>query len=209
MAHLPNREEHNTIRLASSALEQIAAHMASSPAAEVCGVLLGKKAAGGMHIHSYRGLRNVAPDPLHHFSFAPEDWIPYCFESSELIGIFHSHPVTAPVPSITDKEQLPEFASMISVYLIGSTAPLSEIDSISEKKKGMVNEYLPDSSFPPGAIPIAAAASPAIYSICHISSPTPLYIGSYKVAQQSCLSSSMTNAQQRPYILAPAVLHIY
>ncbi|WP_046225324.1 Mov34/MPN/PAD-1 family protein [Paenibacillus dauci] len=215
MADLLGKEKNPTIHLASSALEQIATHMVSSPAAEVCGVLLGKKAAGGMHIHSYHGLRNVAPDPLHHFSFAPEEWIPYCFQNNNLIGIFHSHPLTAPIPSITDTEQLPEFASMISAYLIGSPAPLSDKYVASteraESAQGieLVNIHPPITNSLPCAIPISTTPSCAIHSICDISSLPELHIGSYQVARRSSSSFSKIDAQQpMSYALLPAILHI-
>lgn len=212
MADLLSREENKIIHLASTALRQIEAHMVSSPAAEVCGVLLGKKAAGGMHIHSYRRLRNVAPDPLHHFSLAPEEWIPYCWDS-ELIGIFHSHPFTSPVPSVTDREQLPAFASMISTYLIGSPVPLSGIDYEPVQTKERITEKIslaPLQTFSTShAHLINQSAVNGIYSLCDISSLTSLYIGAYNVEKHvDSLPNSTDTQQPNLYVLESAVLHI-
>lgn len=109
--------------IAPSAYDALVQHMTSSPTAEVCGVLLGTKAAGGTQIHSYRSLRNVAPDPLHHFALDPQEWIHCCYQERDLLGLFHSHPMTPAIPSTTDLQQLPEFAAMLSIYLIGTLLP--------------------------------------------------------------------------------------
>ncbi|WP_458119350.1 M67 family metallopeptidase [Paenibacillus sp. Z6-24] len=212
MTDLLSREENKIIHLASTALRQIEAHMVSSPAAEVCGVLLGKKAAGGMHIHSYRRLRNVAPDPLHHFSFTPEEWIPYCWDS-ELIGIFHSHPFTLPMPSVTDREQLPAFASLISVYMIGSPVPLSGIDYEPLQTTERITEKIslaPSQTFSTShAHLINQLAANGIHSLCDISSLTSLYIGAYNVEKHVSSLPNSTDIQQPDlYVLEPAVLHI-
>ncbi|WP_052723801.1 M67 family metallopeptidase [Paenibacillus wulumuqiensis] len=212
MTDLLSREENKIIHLASTALRQIEAHMVSSPVAEVCGVLLGKKAAGGMHIHSYRRLRNVAPDPLHHFSFAPEEWIPYCWDS-ELIGIFHSHPFTSPVPSVTDREQLPAFASMISVYLIGSSVPGSGIDYEPVQTTERITEKIalaPSQPFSTShAHLVNQSAVNGIHSLCDISSLTSLYIGAYKIGKYlSSPPNSADTPQPDLYMLEPALLQI-
>ncbi|WP_322903616.1 Mov34/MPN/PAD-1 family protein [Paenibacillus sp. SGZ-1009] len=120
MANSPHPFEQTVIQIAAAVVQKLNDHMKCSPSTEVCGILLGKKAAGGTQIHSYRRLRNVAPDPLHHFQLHPSDWIKCCYEQHELIGLFHSHPYTAPVPSQEDIERLSDFAGLISVYVIGS-----------------------------------------------------------------------------------------
>lgn len=120
MADLLCTDRETSIFIRPTALQLLTDHMSSSLSSEVCGVLLGRKAAGGMRIDSYRKLRNVAPDPLHHFLFDPIEWVQCCYQESDLIGIFHSHPWSAPIPSSTDLHQLQSFGALTPIYLIGS-----------------------------------------------------------------------------------------
>ncbi len=87
---------------------------------EACGVVLGEAAAGGIRISRFQPIRNVAPDPLHHFLLDDAEWIRCVFNEPQLIGLFHSHPRTAPVPSTEDLRNLPMFAGLLQAYLIGS-----------------------------------------------------------------------------------------
>lgn len=108
------------IRISALCGRQIAEHLVSGLPYETCGVLRGKAAAGGMRIDAFAPIRNVAPDPLHHFVLDPAEWIRECLRGEGLIGLFHSHPSSPPVPSDEDLRQLPLFAGMFRVYLIGS-----------------------------------------------------------------------------------------
>jgi len=108
------------IRLSASCGRHIAEHLVSGLPYEACGVLRGKAAAGGMRIDAFAPIRNVAPDPLHRFVLDPVEWTRECLRGDGLIGLFHSHPCSPPVPSEEDLRQLPLFAGMLSVYLIGS-----------------------------------------------------------------------------------------
>lgn len=122
MADLLCTDGDTSIAIRPTALKLLTDHMSSSPSSEVCGLLLGRKAAGGMRIEYYRKLRNVAPDPLHHFLLDPIEWVQCCYKEADLIGIFHSHPLSAPVPSSTDLTQLPQFGALTPIYMIGSFA---------------------------------------------------------------------------------------
>lgn len=108
------------IWLSASCGRQIAEHLFLRLPHEACGVLRGKAAAGGMRIDTFIPMRNVAPDPLHRFTLHPEDWTKECLRGEGLLGLFHSHPHSEPVPSEEDVRQLPLFADMLSVYLVGS-----------------------------------------------------------------------------------------
>lgn len=87
---------------------------------EACGVVLGEAAAGGIRISRFQPIRNVAPDPLHHFALEDAEWIRCVFNEPQLIGLFHSHPRSTPVPSNEDLRNLPIFAGLLQVYFIGS-----------------------------------------------------------------------------------------
>ncbi|MCJ8010380.1 Mov34/MPN/PAD-1 family protein [Paenibacillus sp. KQZ6P-2] len=116
-------ESHETqqeIWLSASCERQIAEHLFLGLPYEVCGILRGSATARCMRSETFVPMRNAAPDPLHRFILHPEDWTRECLQGDGLIGLFHSHPHSDPVPSAQDLQQLPLFAGMLSVYLIGS-----------------------------------------------------------------------------------------
>lgn len=105
------------IIIPQSVIHMITRHVIHKLPQEVCGVLQGTTAAGGIRIEHFVPVRNVAPDPLHHFELDPRAWVQLSL-SERLIGVVHSHPVSDPVPSAVDLHHLPSFASMIQVYMI-------------------------------------------------------------------------------------------
>ena len=109
-----------SIELKSSVQEMLGKHLLTCYPHEACGVLLGAAAAGGMRIDNYLPLRNVAPDPLHAFIPDPADWIKALYMKPLPIGLFHSHPSSAPWPSTADLNGLPSLPASFQVYLIGS-----------------------------------------------------------------------------------------
>lgn len=108
------------ITLKYSLQQVLGKHLLSCYPHEACGVLLGTAAAGGMLIDTYVPMRNVAPDPLHNFTPHPEDWIRILFNESAIIGLFHSHPHSAPIPSAADYNGLTALGNEFKIYLIGS-----------------------------------------------------------------------------------------
>ncbi|WNS46151.1 M67 family metallopeptidase [Paenibacillus sp. MMS20-IR301] len=109
-----------SVRLGSSVQQMLGKHMLSCYPQEACGILLGTAAAGGMCISSYVPIRNVAPDPLHFFVPEPEAWIRVLYHEPSLVGLFHSHPNSAPWPSPADLNGLAALGPEFKLYLIGS-----------------------------------------------------------------------------------------
>ncbi|WP_179281145.1 M67 family metallopeptidase [Paenibacillus sp. XY044] len=112
-----HREE---IWLDAACAHGLAEHLFLHLPHEACGVLRGNAAAGGMRIETFFPIRNVAPDPLHRFTLNPQEWVQECLNPSGLLGIFHTHPHSAPVPSAEDLRQLPLFGDLLRIYLISS-----------------------------------------------------------------------------------------
>jgi proteasome lid subunit RPN8/RPN11 len=108
------------IRLDISVQRLLGKHLLTSYPQEACGILLGAAAAGGMLINSYVPVSNVAPDPLHAFVPDPGEWVHILYNEPDLIGLFHSHPNTAPWPSPADLKGLPALGPEFRVYLIGA-----------------------------------------------------------------------------------------
>lgn len=122
MTELQNSDEE--IWLDAACAHGLAEHLFLHLPYEACGVLRGVAAAGGMRIQEFIPIRNVAPDPLHHFFLHPDEWVRQCLSGSDLVGLFHTHPRSAPIPSSEDLQQLAHFGGMLSVYLIGSPVGL-------------------------------------------------------------------------------------
>ncbi|MDN4616743.1 M67 family metallopeptidase [Paenibacillus sp. PsM32] len=164
MADLLCTDRETTIFIRPTALQLLTDHMNSSLSSEVCGVLLGRKAAGGMRIESYRKLRNVAPDPLHHFLFDPIEWVQCCYQESDLIGIFHSHPLSAPIPSSTDLHQLQSFGALTPIYLIGSpsTSWVDHRQVLNQQWISNMHQHYSDDVYPEHTQPFTIAGYYAI-----------------------------------------------
>lgn len=86
---------------------------------EGCGALLGEQTNKGWVIDHFQPIRNTASNPLHMFKLDPTGWITTSF-NPRLLGIFHTHPNSSPVPSATDTLQLQLFGDMVQLYLIAS-----------------------------------------------------------------------------------------
>ncbi|MNJ62794.1 hypothetical protein D3C77_586490 [compost metagenome] len=87
---------------------------------EACGVLLGDITADSAVIDNYLPIRNISSQPRQNFLLDPRQWVTCCY-NPRLIGLYHSHPSAPPVPSDTDLQQLPLFADLLKLYVIGSS----------------------------------------------------------------------------------------
>ncbi|WP_438493571.1 M67 family metallopeptidase [Paenibacillus sp. IHBB 3054] len=131
------------IRLDSSVQLMLGKHLLTCYPHEACGVLLGAAAAGGMHIKDYVPMSNVAPDPLHAFVPDPREWVKALYNEPAPVGLFHSHPHSAPWPSPSDIEGLSALGPEFKVYLIGSPGTDNNEEIML---RGFHIDRLPDSS---------------------------------------------------------------
>ncbi|MDO7906002.1 Mov34/MPN/PAD-1 family protein [Paenibacillus sp. JX-17] len=118
----PRQHEH-TVYISRMTLRDIKEHFHHTSPYEACGILLGEAAAGGMHIRSFEPMRNVAPDPLHHFSADPGQWVHHVLHSRNMIGIIHSHPSGGLNPSSEDLAALQHIGELLKLYGIGCVHP--------------------------------------------------------------------------------------
>jgi len=87
--------------LPRSIYEEMIAHARAAYPEEACGLLAGRP---GLATALYRG-RNVAADRHHDYVIDPQTLlrqISLAEKGEMLVGIYHSHPVSAPLPSVTD-----------------------------------------------------------------------------------------------------------
>jgi len=73
---------------------------------ESCGVIYGYEEEGIVYADGFNLVRNVSSSPADSFSFHPEDWISVYYKAQRnqrnIVGLFHSHPRGAPIPSFSD-----------------------------------------------------------------------------------------------------------
>ena len=105
------------MQVARDALNVIEAHAKRAAPHECCGLLLGT----ATEVVEAVPARNIASEPSRRYEIAPEDHfslIRRCRSSVEgmaVVGGYHSHPRSQPIPSPTDLEQaFPEFLYLIA-----------------------------------------------------------------------------------------------
>jgi len=113
--------------ITGAAYARMAAYCLSAAPDEACGLLtasMGLSGAGGAVIDGVVPIRNAAADPRRHFSFHSEDWIRAYYDAEKnrqsIVGFFHSHPDSAPVPSPSDEAGWPDRNGAAYTYWIVS-----------------------------------------------------------------------------------------
>lgn len=89
------------VRMSRAVYEAIVAHARAGKPEEVCGVIRGR---GLMAMEAVRG-RNIAADRIENYEVDPQTLLlQFDFEDQgdEMMGIYHSHPVSEAYPSATD-----------------------------------------------------------------------------------------------------------
>jgi proteasome lid subunit RPN8/RPN11 len=106
------------VGISQAALDTIAAHARSEHPRECCGLLVG---TAGTILRAVP-VENTAADPFRQYEIAPEAYLAEIRRSREqgaaVIGAYHSHPASDPVPSPTDVEMA--FSDFL--FLIASMA---------------------------------------------------------------------------------------
>jgi proteasome lid subunit RPN8/RPN11 len=100
--------------VAAAVLEGITAHAAREQPHECCGLLLGSEG----RVVAFREAANTAAQPCTHYTIDPVDHFAAVRQARhdglDVVGAYHSHPATAPVPSATDRaEAFPHFLFVI------------------------------------------------------------------------------------------------
>ncbi|MEF2965519.1 Mov34/MPN/PAD-1 family protein [Paenibacillus sp. M1] len=137
---MPPKRDHSVLLVSSARAELVKDSTERFPQ-EACGALFGTAAHGLTVIEEYRPLANIADHPLHAFALNPEEWVRCCFTPG-LLGIFHSHPSSPPLPSKSDLNALQHFGSLLSVYLIGSFRTEDGKPYYKEKPPGSPDSFV-------------------------------------------------------------------
>lgn len=91
--------------LPRAAEEAILAHAHNASPQECCGLLLGRDD----RVFHAVAARNAATDPIRRFLVEPEDYFEAIRqarrEALDVIGVYHSHPRSAAIPSATDRAE--------------------------------------------------------------------------------------------------------
>jgi proteasome lid subunit RPN8/RPN11 len=117
------------VRVRPGVFDDIAAHARRESPRECCGILVGVDD----EIVEAVPAANLAADPLRRYEVSPADYfrqIKRCRDSggdgqppSRIVGVYHSHPRSAPAPSPTDLEQaFEEYVYLIAGPVDGSAS---------------------------------------------------------------------------------------
>ncbi|WP_219837910.1 Mov34/MPN/PAD-1 family protein [Paenibacillus sp. R14(2021)] len=98
---------------------------------EICGALSGQfapvssvQADAGfeLHVSGVISIANAAADPSKQFVFDPSEWVRALYDIQKnrqsLVGFFHSHPHSTPVPSPSDLKGMVYSAEGISYWIL-------------------------------------------------------------------------------------------
>jgi proteasome lid subunit RPN8/RPN11 len=88
---------------------------------EACGIVYGISGSdNALYITGWQGISNIAENAENDFLFDPGEWIEALYGSSEnaesIIGLFHSHPSSGPLPSPRDLQT--DWANIPSHWII-------------------------------------------------------------------------------------------
>jgi proteasome lid subunit RPN8/RPN11 len=119
------------VHIRREAAAAITAHARRESPRECCGLLVGT----AREVREAVATANVAAEPHRHYQVSPADHVALIrrcreaasgdSESAEIIGVYHSHPRSAPVPSSTDqRDAWADFLYVIAGPIDGS-APLA------------------------------------------------------------------------------------
>lgn len=131
MLFLYNKSMMTTLYISKKMFNKVKQSCLEQAPRESCGFVYGSKSENGFHVSWIRLVPNVAANPTAHFEMDPRSVIQALMEetapektgflrNTELIGIFHSHPETPPIPSIEDKTT---FWHTLPTYWILSLLP--------------------------------------------------------------------------------------
>jgi proteasome lid subunit RPN8/RPN11 len=104
------------LRIPRTELDLIQAELEENKPYEACGVLIGSIDGMTANVEKVRSIRNVQRtqrsfelDPKEHYNA----WNEAGKNSKEIVGIYHTHPVSCAVPSLWDRETMQNDASVI------------------------------------------------------------------------------------------------
>ncbi len=108
----------NEIKISKKDIELIQVELESNKPYEACGVLIGTISGGTAHVEKALPVTNVKRtrtsfelDPKEHYNA----WNEAEKSGKEIVGVYHTHPVSSAVPSLWDRETM---QNDTSVWLI-------------------------------------------------------------------------------------------
>jgi proteasome lid subunit RPN8/RPN11 len=138
--------------IAPAAVEAIVAHARDAAPLECCGLLVGEGSAIRVAVRA----RNLAPDP-NRFLVDPKDHIDARREARRrhlaVLGFYHSHPRSAPIPSPTDLDEADYPDHLHAIVSLASDPPALRAFEIRDRSASPVRLVFDGPS--PGQTPAA------------------------------------------------------
>lgn len=132
------------VHLTRKLYDEFVSYSTNSLPNEACGIILGEAypARDELHALSFVPLRNRAVSPLHHFVIDPIELLPYLTNTVHkhpLIGLFHSHPTAAPIPSAEDLQT--EWHTLPSYWILSLQHTANPDLQVYQLKKTTTTAY--------------------------------------------------------------------
>ncbi|PWV99648.1 proteasome lid subunit RPN8/RPN11 [Paenibacillus cellulosilyticus] len=109
-----------TYTLSANAYTELLARCRSELPNEACGLLIGSNTNHAI-IDGVLPIKNVHPNPRSAFAFEPAAWISAMYQlqvnKQHLVGYYHSHPRSIPIPSTSDSAGSPPQAGAITLIV--------------------------------------------------------------------------------------------
>lgn len=117
------------LTITTNHIQRIHAHALTAYPDECCGLMVGTVDGDGCRVVELCPSDNTAPDPAKRYVIDPLVYLradrAARKRGMDVVGIYHSHPDTAPVPSRTDgAESWPGYAYLIAQVRDGETGPM-------------------------------------------------------------------------------------
>jgi proteasome lid subunit RPN8/RPN11 len=120
------------IKISQNLINQMIDYFVSTLPQEACGIFIGERelSSNDYLIDEFTPMTNAAYDPDRTFRMEPAEWVPMVYKYAgnkkrQMVGIVHSHPKTAAVPSNAD--QLTQWKSLPSYWIV-SLSPENPVD---------------------------------------------------------------------------------
>ena len=129
-----------TVHLPTNLYDELVAYSTSSLPAEACGIILGTWHPDRIYANEFVSLSNSAADPTVSFNINPIELLPYLHNQKQpVIGLFHSHPTAAAIPSHQDLQTL--WHTIPTYWILSLQSPCQPELAVYQLKKTITTTY--------------------------------------------------------------------
>ncbi|WNR43181.1 M67 family metallopeptidase [Paenibacillus roseipurpureus] len=128
------------VYLSDMLYDAIVAYSTEALPAEACGIIVGVNHGDHLQASKFFPLSNLAGDPAREFTINPLELLPYLQNDKQpVIGLFHSHPSAAAIPSERDLQTL--WHTIPSYWILSLLKPSQPELAVYQLKKTITTTY--------------------------------------------------------------------